>query len=84
MEKTNYHRQENTQSVLFESDIIIIKNSEVNLQRSLHKLNTLCMKYNRKISKQKTKIKAFAGTYLIRYKISIDNKALEHFNFGRM
>ena len=70
--------------LLFADDLIILQNSEDDLQRAVYKLSNLCQKYKLRISAQKTKVMAFKGKEPVRSKIVLNNGTLEqlsNFNY---
>lgn len=78
------NRQNILNTLLFADDQIIIQDSEDNLQKAIHKLNTICGEYHLKISIQKTKVMAFRGKHPVRSKIIINNTVIEqvsHFKY---
>lgn len=70
--------------ILFADDLLIIQNTEDDLQQSVYKLGIVCEEYNMRISVAKTKVMAFQGPEPIRTKIVVNNKPVEqvkHFNY---
>lgn len=67
--------------LLYADDIVIIQNSEENLQRSVYKLSQIGKEYNLKISTRKTKVMAHKGKHPVRSKVVIENKILEQVSY---
>ena len=64
-------------TLLFADDLVVIKDSEDKLQKSLYILHQVSKDCNLKISTDKTKIIAFKGNHLVRSKVEIDGSILE-------
>jgi len=64
-------------TLLFADDQVIIQDSEDKLQKSVCMLNQMSKGYNLKISTDKTKIMAFKGKHIKRFKTEIDGSILE-------
>jgi hypothetical protein len=64
-------------SILYADDMVIIQESEYELQRDIFKLNKITEEYYLKISTSKTKIMAFLGKYQITSKIVIKDDIIE-------
>ena len=61
-------------TLLFADNLVIIADTEDNLQKAAHKLNQIITEYGWTISVQKTKSMAFKGRDPVRTKIVIDKK----------
>ena len=67
-------------SILYADDLVLLVEREDDLQMGIHLLQQDCNKYDMKISVSKTKTMAFCGKYMIRTKITLNNKPLEQVN----
>ncbi|KAJ4433985.1 hypothetical protein ANN_16304 [Periplaneta americana] len=67
-------------SLLCADDVIILANTEDNLQMAIHRLYQKAKEYNLEISIHKTKTMAFIGKNSIRTKIVINNSGVEQVN----
>jgi transposase len=67
-------------TLLFTDDQVLIAESEILLQKSVHKLENVLSKYGLTISTNKTKTMAYRGRDHIRSKIVINNKIIEQVN----
>lgn len=63
--------------LLYADDVVLIQETEDDLQRSIHHLHQICQNYNIEISKEKTKVMANWGKIPIRSKIVVDDKIIE-------
>jgi hypothetical protein len=73
-------RNKEIKTLLFADDQVLIAESEILLQKSVHKLENIASKYGLTISTNKTKTMAFRGRDHIRSKIVINNKIREQVN----
>lgn len=64
-------------SLLFTDDMLIVQDTEDDLQRSVYELCKLCKDYNFKLSWNKNRIIAFCGKHPVCSKIVIENNILE-------
>ena len=60
--------------------MLLLADTEDNLQKAAHKLNQIITEYGLTISVQKTKSMAFKGRDPVRTKIETDNKIIEQVN----
>ena len=65
--------------LLYADDAVLIQEIEDELEYSLHHLNNICKQYDIQVSKEKTKIVAFLGKFLVRTKIVLERTVLEQF-----
>jgi hypothetical protein len=63
--------------LLFAGNVVVISNTEDNLQKAAYKLNQIITAHGLTISAQKTELVAFKGREPGRSKIVIDNKIIE-------
>ncbi|KAJ4446719.1 hypothetical protein ANN_13416 [Periplaneta americana] len=67
-------------TLLYADDVIILANTEDNLQMAIHRLYQKAKEYNLEISIHKTKTMAFIGKNSTRTKIVINNSGVEQVN----
>jgi hypothetical protein len=67
-------------TILFADDQVIVTSIEDDMQRAVYALNNVAMKYNLKISVNKTKTMALKGKVNVKSKIVLNNHIIEQVN----
>jgi hypothetical protein len=67
-------------TILFVDDQVIVTSTEDDMQRAVNALKNVAIKYNLKISVNKTKTMALKGKVNVRLKVVLNNNVIEQVN----